>query len=113
MTVTWTKAPSNSVTSTKQPKVNTTLFGDGYTQRSADGIHPLAEEWSLTFEYDNPTDRDTDEATLVTLGGYTYFLWTPPRQSVQKKYICSQWGTGYGDDGVFTLSAKFTQVWDL
>jgi phage-related protein len=112
MTVTITNKPTNAVNLTKKVRVLNTQFGDGYTQRQADGINTIPEVWDLTFEYSSKTDRDALDAALTSLGGVNYFLWTPPYEVSAKKYICQEWSMPLNDYGSYPLQAKFTQVFE-
>ena len=104
---TFTYSPKYSSQVTKTPKIRTAVFGDGYEQRSADGINVTSREWSLSF-----TRVDSDitaiDSFLDALNGDS-FDWTPPKGSAGK-WICDSWATVLDTYGVETLTATFKEV---
>nr|WP_113865017.1 phage tail protein [Brenneria salicis]NMN90982.1 phage-related protein [Brenneria salicis ATCC 15712 = DSM 30166]RBP66474.1 phage-related protein [Brenneria salicis ATCC 15712 = DSM 30166]RLM32067.1 phage tail protein [Brenneria salicis ATCC 15712 = DSM 30166] len=52
-------------------------FGDGYTQRSGDGINSESQSWPLTFVGDNTFIQEI-MAFLRRHNGYTAFQWVSP-----------------------------------
>lgn len=88
-------------------------FGDGYNQRAADGLNTIAQTWEVTWE-DVPTaDIDTLEAFFVARYGVIAFLWTPPRQTVAKKWTCKTWSREPINLPTDRLRATFVQRFDL
>ena len=93
------------------PRVLRTEFGDGYSQRAADGLNNNPSEWNLRWELDD-TDTDTLIAFFITHGGHTTFEWTPPRESTSQKFIIIEWGeTPYGESGSI-VTARISQEYD-
>lgn len=84
-------------------------FGDGYTQRAADGINPRADSWPLEFS-GTQVDIEPIKQFLDSLAGYKTFLWTPPL-GVQSAYVAED---GYRltphGGGIYTLSVTFQQT---
>jgi phage-related protein len=102
-------------TKTSKPRVIKNAFGDGYSQRTVDGINANLQTWNLTWTK-LEADIDTIESFLDDHGGYIAFYWTPERESTQRKFICPEWSRTYilgKDDGIDTLIAKFEEVSDL
>lgn len=101
-------SPQNAVRTTK-PRVRVAQFGDGYAQRLRDGIHHLADQWSLTFQ--GEADRMLEiDAFLRAAGGDTAFDWTAP-DGRNGRWICEDWSTSpQGSLNVFQLTASFKQV---
>ena len=54
-----------------------TKFGDGYEQRSANGINSTQRIWPLTYRY-SPTEMTELVTFLKSTGGVQSFTWTPP-----------------------------------
>lgn len=105
---TFTYTPSYSVNLSTRPRVRSAQFGDGYTQRVADGINASPRIWSVTFNGD-AARLDPIDTFLANEGGVTSFVWVPPT-GVTGKWLCSEWSrniAGYNDE---TLSATFTEV---
>ena len=94
-----------------QPRVRRVEFGNGQTQRSADGLNSLREVWSLSWNRLNQAGADAIEAFLAARGGYEAFYWTPPGGS-QAKWTCASWSRSYVAPNVLQVSATFVQEFD-
>ena len=80
MPLTFDIVPSYAPRSLRQPRVLSAKFGDGYEQRSADGINADLQSWELNFETVPTREADAIEAFFI--GNQTAvspFLWTAPR----------------------------------
>lgn len=106
-TFTWT--PDYSANLSKKPRVNSAKFGDGYSQRVGEGINTNPKMWSVGFTV-APAVGDAIDAFLDTKGGALSFLWTPPRESVARAFICPEWSKSESSYGEVTVNAKFEQV---
>lgn len=109
---TFTTAPDYGVQLSVKPRVRQAAFGDGYTQRVADGINTQAEEWALTFSARTASERDTILVFLEARNGVESFDWTSPAGTVGK-FICLEWTYVPANTATHTITAKFTQVFDL
>jgi len=89
-------------------------FGDGYSQRSPDGINSNVDTWQVNWEYLNSVERDTILEVLNDVEGADYIYWTPPNQTEEKKYIIAQ-GSSYTtySGNIFSISIQVEQVFDL
>ena len=95
-------------------KVLEASFGDGYTQRTPDGINNIQEIWSVQWDRLDTTSRDEIIDFFVARKGSESFNWTPPRQSLPKKFYCKDWSsTPVEGEGLFNIKAKFEQVFDI
>lgn len=64
----------------RTPRVLSARFGDGYEQRSEDGIHADLQSWRVSFDPILTSEADAIEAFLVQNQCATIpFNWTPPR----------------------------------
>lgn len=95
-----------------QPRVRAVKFGDGYQQRSTDGINTDAGTWNLTF-----SGRSTGEASAITTflgarGGVENFDWTPYGELAAIKVVCPKWARQPQSYGVWTVTATFSQVFE-
>lgn len=93
-------------------RVLKTDFGDGYRQRTADGLNTIKETWDLEF-VQSDTNIDTIEAFLVSKGGYIAFTWLPLGELVEKKFTCSDWTRHKTSHDVDTLNCTFVREFDL
>jgi phage-related protein len=95
-----------------RPRVNNIKFGDGYEQRVAHGINTNPGRWELNF-----ANRDSEEALaidafLTARGGVEAFEWTPPGESVEKKFKCQDWTFTPVRGNYYSISAIFEEVFD-
>jgi phage-related protein len=98
-----------SASKTQTPRVRSAQFGDGYSQRTADGINNKPREWQLTFTQ-RKTYIDAINTFLDTRSGVESFDWTDP-EGHTAKYVCASWNRSLnGTDVVSTLAATFTEV---
>lgn len=88
-------------------------FGDGYGQRSRDGLNHKVEEWPLRWNALTKTELDSITGFLDEQGGDIVFEWTPPEESVARKFTCLSYQDTYLGAGNHALSATFKQVFDL
>jgi len=112
MAYTFTYNPSKSFSSSSKPRVITSQFGDGYSQRVGQGINRIVKEWSLVFKSRSLTDANAIETFFVARSGVEGFLWTPPGESTTYSVICSEWSKTYDSNISATIQAKFTQIFD-
>lgn len=75
----------------KQPVVRKVKFGDGYEQRSAQGLNNNPEKWALNWE-----DLTNPECQALLdffdgLNGVTAFTWICPYAVSAKKYVAEKW----------------------
>lgn len=103
--------PSYNSNFDSSPKVKVIKFGDGYEQRSRDGINSVLIILDLLFD-----GRDINEATaiehfLFTRESAESFLFTPPAPYIKKKkFVCRNWQNSNVFYNNFTVKAKFEEV---
>ena len=103
--------PSYSPTISTEPAVRTLKFGDGYEQRSPDGINTNLLKVSLT--YDN---RDEAETTAIShilhqRGGSEAFVYLPPSPySSMKKFVCRRWDVTMNFDNNYSIKVDLDEV---
>jgi phage-related protein len=92
----------------KTLKIKAAQFGDGYAQRSPDGLNANVDGWDLNFA--NITDVEADQIMLFldAMGGVKSFKWKNP-DGVLRRYICTDYGRTYGKNENNTVRAKFVQ----
>jgi phage-related protein len=96
---------------TTKTRVLKSNFGDGYSQRVADGINITPDSWTVEFR-STSTNIGTIVTVLESKGGHTNFTWTPPGGSEQK-WVCSEWSYSFLGKTMYALSATFEEVFDL
>ena len=95
-----------------RPRVRVAQFGDGYQQRSADGINTDAATWNLTFSNRSDSEASAIKTFLAARAGLEAFDWTPPGGLSALKWICSTWQSTPVNFGATTITATFTQVFE-
>jgi phage-related protein len=97
------------------PRIITAEFGDGYSQRAADGINNLPETVEVRWIPVLKTDKDTIVNALNATGGWDYLTWTPPAESTAKKYVMTP--EGYSVELIsgkyYVVSVMLRQVYDV
>ena len=103
--------PSTSSTRGAKARSNIAQFGDGYTQRSSDGLngvpHTFQAVWPMLQSSDADTMEDFFEAHIATS-----FLWAPV-DTTTRKWIATDWTRGYISAGVVSVTVNLTEVFDL
>jgi len=108
---TFTYSPSYAITQQSQPRVRTTQFGDGYSQRLRYGLNTDPKIWSLRFEIRTDTETTNITDFLEARAGAESFDWTPPRGSAGK-YICTEWSVDMVNYNNNSITATFVQVFE-
>lgn len=94
-------------------KVKIAEFGDGYIQRSGDGINSVRDTYTVAIENLTQAEADAIVSFLKARRGYEAFLWTAPRESTARQWICKdkikRTHVGGTTD---TLSLTFIEVFD-
>lgn len=97
---------------TYKPRVLINDFGDGYSQRVADGINTINR--TITVSYTGTaTQISVYNDFFTNLSGASSFDWAPPNESTSLKWICKEWSIRDLGPSVQQLDATFTQVFDL
>lgn len=113
MAATFSYTPDRGFSKTTKPRVLTYQFGDGYSQRTGDGINSMPSTYSLSFNSRDVTTAEAIIAFLEATQGRTYFLWTPVGETQQIKVIASEWSMTHDTSISRNISVTFTQVFDL
>lgn len=108
---TFTFIPDFTANLTKRPRVRAVAFGDGYEQRTADGINTTRAVWALSFNARDDAERDAIDAFLSARGGIENFDWTPPVGGAAK-FICREWAVSVENYGINNIAATFEQVFE-
>lgn len=108
---TFTYTPSVGFAKKITPNVHVANFGDGYSQRVSNGIHPLKEEWELTFEHRSLSDSDSIITFFNSKAGADPFYWTPTGESTQIVCVCPEWELSYSSPISRTITCKFERVY--
>lgn len=104
----FTWVPSWNSELQEDPRILETRFGDGYAQRTGDGINHIPMKWNLSFDEIPAADGDAIRAFLRARGGYEAFDWTPPGMA-SARFVCKTWKRRYAAPGNASLTAVFEQ----
>lgn len=88
-------------------------FGDGYSQRTPDGVNSQIENWAISWSAVNESEYSTIASALNSAGGAQVLTWTPPDSATAKKFLMEDGFnvTFHGAD-LFTVSCNLTQVFE-
>jgi len=109
---TFSYIPTYSVNMSVTPRIRSTDFGDGYSQRVGDGLNTQRQIWTVEFISDT-TSIDVIETFLQNTGGYQSFDWTPPRQTTALKFRYTDYNREPMGPFCDRLTATFRQEFDL
>lgn len=107
-----TVQPTFPVKTSTKMRLRKAKFGDGYSQRSEDGINAEAVSWSLVFENLTTAEKDTVVNFLKAEKGVNVFFWTPPQTATQYKVTCEEWDAELVDAGYWSVTATFNREFD-
>lgn len=88
-------------------------FGDGYSQRTGDGLNTEQSSYDPTWNHLTQEQYDTLRAYLSTRKGYRAFLWQAPNRAEAEPFICKSFSVQMISYRHYSISAKFERVYDL
>lgn len=97
----------------KEFRVLTATFGDGYTQRTPDGLNVEIESWEMQWDTLTKSERDLIVNFLDARMGVEAFSFTMPGEDVAKKWVCRRYNAMPRTHSVYALTATFERVYDL
>jgi len=112
--------PSSGFQNPVKTSIFAAQFGDGYSQRTPNGINNISREWSLNW-VNRPYAHCEDILDFFEARkGSEAFLWTPPKNIVsgvvtdgtQYSVYCPEWSIQHNNVIAATISAKFIQVYE-
>jgi phage-related protein len=98
---------------TRDYKIIETKYGNGYSQRAADGINSIQDSWNVTWNNLSSSEFSTVLTALDTTKGSDYLTWTAPGDGASKKYICRKVTKRALAGNLYSVSAELQQVFDL
>ena len=105
---------AGSVSVVTEARTRRADFGDGYSQRSADGLNSIKRSVSLNWTLLETSEADTIIAFFEARGGHEAFLWTPPQETTQRKWVAASWTRESATaPNRASLSVTFEEVFDL
>ena len=102
--------PQYGASRNSKPRFKKIQFGDGYQQRSSDGLNTNLKTYSLSFKGDPALVKQVEDFLGArAANGLEAFEWTTPEGTVIA-VTCEEWGYTFDNYGWSTLSATFNQV---
>lgn len=103
--------PSYAPSITSEPKVDVIEFGDGYEQRTPQGISNALLSISLNFEKRNEAEAEAIAHFLHARGAKEAFAFLPPSPyASMKKFVCKSWDVSLNFQDNYTIQATFREV---
>lgn len=75
----------------KAPDVTVAKFGDGYEQRTPNGINNNLQKWQMAFTKRSGADIDAVYDFLEARGGVESFDWVPRGEVTARTFVCRKW----------------------
>lgn len=114
--------PSLTMTRSKERRLVTAQFGDGYQQRTLDGINAINRKWAVKFEKKDSAIIADMETYLESVKGNAFPFQDPATGTIYNVF-CDTWQVDwevirFDANGVRrslngTLSGEFTQAYGL
>ena len=106
----FTWVPDYDATEESEARVSVAKYGDGYSQRVANGINNIDVKWTLAFTLRTRDEVSAIKAFLEAHDGANPFQWMPPGDATLKYYVCSKWSRVLRTDADSAISMSFEQV---
>lgn len=90
-------------------------FGDGYSQRSGDGLNATKRTFSFSWEGLTSSQATEIENFILTQAGYRAFTYTLPDESTSRVWrpMPKSFKRTYGNGGLYNLSFQAEEVFDI
>lgn len=109
---TFTYTPDWNIRIAAKPRVRAVSFGDGYEQRTGDGINTAADSWSLSFASRSNVDAEGIVGFFEARGAVESFDWTPPNAITAIRVVCREWQRTFDRYDFNTITATFDRVYE-
>lgn len=86
------------------PRANSTPFGDGYSQRTQDGLNTQLRSTTLTFTNRTTVEKDILESFLDDQYGVLNFLWRPEGDAFPAIWYAPHWTIQENSAGRWTVT---------
>lgn len=112
--------PADTFDVSRERRLKVAQFGDGYQQRTIDGLHSMMTTWSLTFDTRPSEVVLAMDAYLADLEGHA-FPFLDPASGETVQVFCDKWSYNWeikrSRGGVQswygTLQAQFTEAFGV
>jgi phage-related protein len=109
----WT--PSYNLSVTHSPRINTVMFGNGYEQRSPDGIYSNLIRLDVSFDMRNQAEASAILHFLKTRKGTESFIVKnlPPIYAdsfYNKRFVCPTFNSNFTFHNNYTMKGTFVET---
>lgn len=95
-------------------RLNVAQFGDGYSQRTPDGINYIQRKWTVAWDNLTASELTTVQTFLDIIGDGQYFTWQPPGLGASLKWILDgETRIAAKSGNLYAVSFSCKQVYDL
>jgi phage-related protein len=94
-------------------RVRRVNFGDGFSQRSVDGLNAQPQSWRLVWEHIPDSQAETLRTFFAGLAGTGIIDWTPFGQSTALKWTGNNFSSKPSGTLISDCSVTLTQEFDL
>lgn len=103
--------PSYAPSFSNEPMVRSVKFGDGYEQRTPEGINSNLLKISLNFDKRDESETKAISHFLHSRGGSEAFAYLPPSPySSMKKFICKKWNVTMNFENNYSIQVDLEEV---
>jgi phage-related protein len=93
--------------------INENQFGDGYSQRSAQGINNARDSWSASWTNITTREKDTIVKFIRAMKGYQAFHWVAPGDDAPSQWTARDLKINPIDAGKWGVTSTFRMEFDL
>ena len=101
--------PDFGITIDTDVKVLENQFGDGYTQRAADGINSIRDNARVEWKNVTTAEKDALLGVFVSAGGWQTIELTFPGDGAARHFTVKPWGRVPVSAGYWNVSATFRE----
>jgi len=104
---------SQSSSGGKKYRVLIAEFGNGYTQRTQDGINSARAQWSISWDNLTSAEKDTVIAALDAAGSHDTHTWTAPDEATSKEWrVTEGYQLSTAGGSIFSISTTLQQEFE-
>lgn len=93
-------------------RLRETKFGDGYLQRTGDGINNIEQKWEVQFLLRGDVEKNAIVSFLKSKSGGQSFTWVPFDDTIEVRVICRKWDVVPQGYGVSDIRCSFERVYE-
>lgn len=95
-----------------EPRVRRANFGDGYSQRTGDGLNTLSRKVQASFQVLTDSEANTLLGFFEGRKGYLPFMWALPGEVTARQWIAPSWKKTYTGKRITDISVTLEETFD-